>query len=323
MKRLCSLRLARGYTGRQMIVRIDGQTHGGHDYALGNSLAANIDRDNVGDRLSLVKHASAVIPLLVDETLYFIPWNKAEVFEKLCREHGHEIAPILMNFIDYNNGCISPSSEYIHAIRRICDEHGMVFIIDEIPPSVRTGMPGGHGYYGVMPGLCLFGKALTNGVPVAVVAGKGKVVTKMMDPINPVVPGGTFFGNLLGCAAGIEALTITEKPFVFDLWLKRTAEFYFQVHTIFDETNFPAIEQGLGCTFGIYGGTREPVSNYHHISERTNFALRKAHVLKCIEKGLPFHTNFTISAQHDEKGLAQSLDILHDCVFEIKSAKVS
>ncbi len=104
-----------------MIVRIDGQTHGGYDYALGNRLAANIDRDNVGDRLSLVKHASAVISLLVDETLYFIPWNKAEVFEKLCIEHAHEIAPILMNFIDYNNDCISPSSEYIHAIRRICD----------------------------------------------------------------------------------------------------------------------------------------------------------------------------------------------------------
>jgi glutamate-1-semialdehyde 2,1-aminomutase len=150
---LLSIRLARGYTGRQKIVRIDGQFHGGHDYALVNNLAANIDHTNRGDRLSQIKHASAGIPLKVDETLYVIPWNNAEVFEKLCKEHGHEIAAILMNPIDYNNGCIGSSTEYMQDIRRICDEHGIVFIIDEILSGFRTGMTGGHGYYGITPDL--------------------------------------------------------------------------------------------------------------------------------------------------------------------------
>jgi glutamate-1-semialdehyde 2,1-aminomutase len=315
---LLSIRLARGFTRRQKIVRVDGHFHGGHDYALVNNLAANIDHDNPGDRLSKVKHASAGIPVKVDDTLYVIPWNNAEIFETLCKEHGHEIAAILMNPIDYNNGCIGSSTEYLQAIRRICDEHGIIFIADEILSGFRTGMTGGHGYYGVTPDLCLFGKALTNGVPLAAVAGKEKIMLKIMDPVDPVVVGGTFSGNLLGCAAGIAALTIMEQPGFFESWIKRMDNFYSQLQTIFDEANFPAIVQGLGCTFGVYVGTREPVKNYHDIAKRTNPDLRKAFFSKCIEKGLYFHTDFTISAQHDEALLSQSLDILRACVLETK-----
>jgi glutamate-1-semialdehyde aminotransferase len=97
-------------------------------------------------------------------------------------------------------------------------------------------------------------------------------------------------------------------------------DFYSQLQTIFDEANFPAIVQGLGCTFGIYVGTREPVTNYHHITERTDPELRKAFFLKCIEKGLFFHTDFTISAQHDEALLSQSLVLLREAVRETKKA---
>jgi glutamate-1-semialdehyde 2,1-aminomutase len=139
-----------------------------------------------------------------------------------------------------------------------------------------------------------------------------------MDPVDPVVAGGTFSGNLFGCAAGIASLSIMEREGFFESWIKRVNDFYSQFQTIFDEANFPAIVQGLGCTFGIYIGTREPVTNYHHIAERTNPELRKVFFLKCIEKGLYFHTDFTISTQHDEALLAQSLDILREVVRETK-----
>ena len=315
---LLSLRLARGYTGRQKVVRIDGHFHGGHDYALVNNLAANIDHDNPGDRLSKVKHASAGVPIKVDDTLYVIPWNNAEVFADLCKEHGHEIAAILMNPIDYNNGCIGSSTEYLREIRQICDEHGIVFIIDEILSGFRTGMTGGHGYYGVTPDLCLFGKALTNGVPLAAIAGREKIMIKIMDPVDPVVAGGTFSGNLFGCAAGIASFEIMEQPGFFEAWLKRVDNFYTQLQNIFAEENFPAIVQGLGCTFGIYVGTREPITNYHDIAKRTDPELRKAFFLKCLEKGLYFHTDFTVSAQHDEKLLSQTLELLREATRETK-----
>jgi glutamate-1-semialdehyde 2,1-aminomutase len=316
---LLSIRLARGYTGRNKIVRVDGHFHGGHDYALLNNLAAFIDFDNRGSGLSKIHHSSAGVPVNVDDTLYVIPWNNAEAFEKLAREKGHEIAAILMNPIDYNNGCIGSSSEYLQAIRKICDEHGIVFIIDEILSGFRTGISCGHGYYGVMPDLCLLGKALTNGVPLAAIAGKEKIMMKIMDPVDPVVAGGTFSGNLMGCAAGISSMTIMEQPGFFDSWLGRVGNFYKVVQTIFDEENFPAILQGMGCTFGIYVGTREPVLNYHHMVERTDPGLRKAFFLKCIEKGLYFHTDFTVSAMHTDEMLAKSAEQIRDVVRETKS----
>jgi glutamate-1-semialdehyde 2,1-aminomutase len=315
---LLSIRLARGYTGRQKIVRVDGHFHGGHDYALLNNLAAFVDRDNPGNRLSKIQHSSAGVPVKVDDTLYVIPWNNTEVFEILCKEHGHEIAAILMNPIDYNNGCIGSSTEYLQSIRRTCDEYGIVFILDEVLSGFRTGMTGGHGYYGVTPDLCLFGKALTNGVPLAAIAGKEKIMIKIMDPVDPVVAGGTFSGNLFGCAAGIAALEIMEQPGFFEGWLGRINRFYETLQSIFDEQDFPAIVQGLGCTFGIYVGTREPIKNYFDIAERTNPDLRKAFFSKCIEKGLYFHTDFTISAQHDEELLAQSLELLRTVIKETK-----
>lgn len=313
---LLSLRLARGYTGKQKIVRIDGHFHGGHDYALPNNLAAYVDLTNPGDRLSEITNLSAGVPEAIRNTLYLIPWNKPHVFEELASKKGGEIAAILMNPIDFNNGCITTTSDYLQTIRDICDRYNIVFIIDEILAGFRTGISCAHGYYGVIPDLCLLGKALTNGVPLAAIAGKEKVMQKIMDPVNPVVAGGTFSGNLMGCAAGIAAMEIMEQPGFFDPWLKRVDSFLNEVQTGFDAVGFPAIIQHLGCTFGIYIGTREPVRNYHDMAYKTNPEMRNVFFRKCIEKGLYFHTDFTISAMHDEETLKSATKTLRKVARE-------
>jgi len=316
---LLSLRLARGYTGRQKIVRIDGHFHGGHDYALPNNLAAYVDLSNPGDRLSNITNLSAGIPNAICDTIYLIPWNNARVFEQLAAEKGNEIAAILMNPIDFNNGCLTTTKEYLQSIRDICDRYGIVFIIDEILAGFRTGITCAQGYYGVTPDLCLLGKALTNGVPLAAIAGKTKIMQKIMDNTNPVVAGGTFSGNLMGCAAGIAAMEIMEQPGFFESWLKRVDGFLHNVQNDFDEVGFPAIIQHLGCTFGIYVGTRDPVQTYHDIAYKTNPAMRTLFFKKCIEKGLYFHTDFTVSAMHDEDTLATARNLLRLAARETKA----
>ena len=151
---LLAMRLVRGYTGRSKIVRIDGHFHGGHDYALANNLVGKIDRENPGDRLSKIGYLSAGIPEAIRETLYLIPWNQPEVFEKLAREKGHEIAALLMNPVDYNNGCITTTTEYLQEMREICDRYDIVLIFDEILAGFRTGISCAQGYYGVTPVGC-------------------------------------------------------------------------------------------------------------------------------------------------------------------------
>jgi glutamate-1-semialdehyde 2,1-aminomutase len=314
---LLAMRLARGYTGRTKIVRIDGHFHGVHDYALANNLVGKIDRENPGDRVSKIGHLSAGIPEFVRDTLYIIPWKRPEVFEKLAREHGHEIAGIILNPIDYNNGCIGSSSEYLQAIRRICDEHGIVFILDEVLSGFRTGISCGQGYYGVTPDLCLLAKALTNGIPLAAIAGKEKILAKIMDPVDPVVAGGTFSGNLLGCAAGVAAMGIMEQPGFFDAWLKRAGAFTDLVQQYFDADGFPAVVQRVGCNFFIYIGTRQPITNYSDYS-RLNQPLAQAFYRKCIEKGVYFHTDFTVSAMHDEETLTNAAGILREAARQVQ-----
>jgi len=315
---LLAMRLARGYTGRQKIVRVDGHFHGIHDYAAANNLAAKVDRDNPGDRLSTIGNLTAGIPEVIRETIYLVPWNNAEVFEKLAREKGHEIAAIMMNPVDYNNGCITTTSEYLQAIREICDRHGIVFILDEVLSGFRTGLSCAQGYYGVTPDLCLLAKALSNGVPLAAIAGKEQILAKIMDPVDPVISGGTFSGNLFGCAAGLAAIKIMETPGMWEAWGARTKKFLDTLQESFDEIGFPARIQSLGCTFGIYIGTREPVRNYRDFA-RLNPALAKAFYTKCVEKGAYFHTDFTVSASHDEDTLQAAAEIIRSAAWDAKA----
>lgn len=306
---LLAMRLARGYTGRPKIVRIDGHFHGVHDYALANNLASKIDRSNPGNIISEIGPLTAGIPEAVRDTFYLIPWKRPEVFEKLAREKGYEIAGIIMNPIDYNNGCIGSSTEYLQAVREICDRYGIVFILDEVLSGFRTGIACAQGYYGVTPDLCLLAKALTNGVPLAAIAGKEEIMSKIMDPQDPVIAGGTFSGNLLGCAAGLAAVGVMETPGLFERWHARTATFLDNLQASFDEIGFPARIQSLGCSFFIYAGTCEPIREYPDFA-RLNPALATALFSRCIEKGVYFHTDFTVSEKHDEATLAQAADII-------------
>ena len=314
---LLAMRLARGYTGRPKIVRIDGHFHGAQDYALANNLAAKIDRENPGNTVSKIGSLTAGIPVVIRDTFYLIPWNRPEVFEQLAREKGHEIAAILMNPIDYNNGCITTTREYLQAIREICDQHGIVFILDEVLAGFRTGISCAQGYYGVTPDLCLLAKALTNGVPLAAIAGKEKIMQKILDPVDPVVAGGTFSGNLLGSAAGVAAMGVMETPGLFEEWHARTAAFLNGLQAAFDEDGFPARIQFLGCTFGIYVGTREPVREYRDFA-RLNPALARSFFCKCIEKGVYFHTDFTVSHRHDEETLARGAEVIRAAARDAK-----
>lgn len=313
---LLAMRLARGYTGRPKIVRIDGHFHGVHDYALANNLAGKIDRDNPGDRPSKIGPLSAGIPEAVRDTFYLIPWKHPEVFEKLAREKEGEIAGIILNPIDYNNGCIGSSTGYLQAIREICDRHGIVFILDEVLSGFRTGIDCAQGYYGVTPDLCLLAKALTNGVPLAAIAGKQEIMMKIMDPGDPVIAGGTFSGNLLGCAAGLTALGVMETPGLFEEWRARSSSFFEGLQASFDQIGFPASVQYIGCSFYIYVGTRQPIEEYRDFS-RLNPALAKAFFSKCIQKGVYFHTDFTVSHSHDEATLARATELLLAAAQEV------
>ncbi len=310
---LLCLRLARGYTHRDKIVRIDGHFHGGQDYVLSNNLAHKIDAENRGDRISRIGPLTAGIPQAIRDTLYVLPWNNAQVFARLAEEKGDEIAAILMNPIDYNNGCITTSTEYLAAIREICNQHGILLIFDEILSGFRTGITCAQGYYGVTPDLCALAKALTNGFPLAAVAGKASIMRKIMDPEDPVIAGGTFCGNLPGCAAGLAAIAIMEGPGFFQEWLERAEKFFRALKGLLETAGIPASVQWLGPGFCIYFGVPERITNYRQFSGLDQ-GMTNRFFTRCIAEGLYFHTDFTVSAQHTDGVLCEALSIMEKVI---------
>jgi glutamate-1-semialdehyde 2,1-aminomutase len=155
-------------------------------------------------------------------------------------------------------------------------------------------------------------------VPIAAIAGRENIMSKIMDPANPVIAGGTFSGNILGASAGIAAMTIMEEPGFFDEWLGRTSGFFDSLQSLFDASPVAAKVQYLGSNFFIYFGTREPVTNYHEFSKLDNLVAQKFFV-KCIENGLYFHTDFTVSAMHDRNTLDDALGKIEDAIREVSA----
>lgn len=314
---LLAFRLARGYTGRDKIVRIDGHFHGGHDYGLCNNLFMKADLGNTGGKLSKITNLTAGIPKAIADTLFLIRWNEVETFEKLCALHGDEIAAISMVPVDYNNGCVTTTPEYLKAIRAICDQHGILLIFDEVLSGFRTGLSCAQGYYGVTPDICTLAKMMTNGVPLAAVVGKEKVMMKIWDEKNPVVSGGTFSGNVIGCAAGMAVMGILEQPGFYDEWLGRCRKFFDALQKVWDDAGVPCRIQDHGCSFFIYPGCRDEVKMPQDFG-KLNLGLAVKFVAGCEARGVNFHSDFTVSALHDQKVLDQALEVIASVVKEIK-----
>lgn len=313
---LLALRLARGYTGKRCIIRIDGHFHGIHDYLIANNLISKRDTENDGSRISRVIGRSAGIPDVVDQTIITVPWNNYNLIEQVVRERKSEIAGIIMNVIDYNNGLFLTDKTYLEKVRSICDKHNLVLIFDEILSGFKTGLHCAQGYYGVTPDLCTLGKALTNDVPMSIVVGKKQIMDCIMDPVNPVISGGTFSGNQLGIAAGNAVLDILMESSFYPQFLNRIERFYASLQSIFALHHFPAVVSSLGAGFTISVGTDRPLQTYDDIS-LIDLEMTQKFFIGCIEHGLYFHTDFTVSAAHDEQTLAEALERFESVVKQM------
>jgi glutamate-1-semialdehyde 2,1-aminomutase len=313
---LTAIRLARAWTGRDVIIKIDGQFNGGNDYVLFNSMAALSDPDNPGGRVSAHRPFSRGIPRSVEAALVLVPWNDLPALEAAYTAAGDGVAAVVMVPIDYNNGCFVPDPGYLAAVKAMTTERGSLLIFDEVLSGFKTGTDCAQGLFGVAPDLTTLSKALSNGVPLSVVAGRADILSQVNRPVpTGVVQGGTFAGNTLGLAAAAATLDILAAPDFYPTLRARTDRFLTDLQAMFDRSPVPARVQWLGCGFGIYIGTREPV---HGIAEarRLDPALARTYFSRCIERGVYFHTDFTVSAAHEPAVLDQALERMADAAAQ-------
>ncbi len=201
-----ALRVARGYTGRDLIVKCIGGYHGGADYLLvkgGSGLATLGEPDSAG------------VPAAIAGTTLVVPYNDAYALEKIFAEHGRDIAAVIFEPIAGNMGCIPPDQDWLTALRTQTQEHGALLICDEVMTGFRVAWGGAQALYDIRPDLTCLGKIIGGGLPVGAYGGRRDVMEKVA-PVGPVYQAGTLSGNPLAVAAGLATIEHLLRPGVYD-----------------------------------------------------------------------------------------------------------
>jgi glutamate-1-semialdehyde 2,1-aminomutase len=198
---MSALRLARGHTGRDKIVKMDGAYHGHADVLL---VAAGSGAATLG-----IPGSGGVPKAVVADTL-LLPHNDADAFAQLCAQRGEEIAAVIVEPVAGNMGCVPPREGYLQALREHCDRHGIVLIFDEVMTGFRVARGGAQERYGVTPDLTCLGKIIGGGMPVGAYGGKREIMEKIA-PLGAVYQAGTLSGNPVAVAAGLATLRVLER----------------------------------------------------------------------------------------------------------------
>ena len=200
---MSALRLARGYTGRDKILKFIGCYHGHSDSLLVNA--------GSGMATFGVPSSPGVTKGTAQDTLT-VPYNDIDALKKVMDEHGDEIAAVIVEPVAGNMGCVPPQQGYLRAMRELTEAHGTLLIFDEVMCGFRASLGGAQAAYGITPDLTTLGKIIGGGLPVAAYGGRREIMEKV-SPAGPVYQAGTLSGNPLAMTAGIETLKIiTAEP---------------------------------------------------------------------------------------------------------------
>ncbi|MBI3739085.1 MAG: aspartate aminotransferase family protein, partial [Chloroflexi bacterium] len=241
-----AIRVARAYTGRDIILKFEGNYHGMHDHALWSTYAPT---ESYGNRRSPIPvPASSGIPKSMREFVITLPFNDFEGFERVMRSYGEQIAAVVTEPCQGNCGAIDPQPGFLELIRKKTEEHGIVFILDEVKTGFRIANGGAQEYYRVKPDLATYAKALGNGYPVAAFGGKREIMSIIG---HGVAQGGTYTNNKPGVAAAYATLKLLkEKPIIATIQ-KRGKRLMDGLKDIFEENDVPVVMSGTGAMFSF------------------------------------------------------------------------
>jgi glutamate-1-semialdehyde 2,1-aminomutase len=279
------LRLARAYTGRQKILKLEGNFHGYHDQVM---YAIGTPADQLGpEEAPALYPGSAGLAAGLNHNLVVVPYNRADLLEEAFRRHAAELAAVICEPVYYNAGCVLPTPEFLAALRRLTHDRGVLLMFDEVLSAFRMAPGGAQEYLGVTPDLCTLGKAVGGGFPLSVFGGRKDVMDHLM-PTGDCQHSGTYNGHPVAVAAALAAVTAYRQPGFYDHLHAVAERLYGGLQKVFARHGVTARVQGLGARFGIYFGVDEPVRSYrdavrHHREQMLRF------VAAAIGQGVYFH----------------------------------
>ena len=260
---MSAIRLARGFTGRDLIVKFDGCYHGHSDGLLVKAGSG---------ALTLGYPDSAGVPAEVARQTLVLPFNDPEALRRVFELHDGQLAAVILELVPANAGLYLPKPGYLELLRQLTRDHGSVLIADEVMTGFRLGPAGAQGVFGLTPDLSCFGKIIGGGLPVGAFGGRAEIMDQLA-PLGPVYQAGTLSGNPLAMAAGLAALDALQSS---DAWNRLEAvgsELEQGMVAVAKATQIPMQFQRIGSMFCGYF-TEEPVWNLADAmrSDRTRFA---------------------------------------------------
>jgi glutamate-1-semialdehyde 2,1-aminomutase len=251
------MRIARAYTGREKIIKFEGQYHGVHDYAL-ISVLPN-DMDELGDRDNPVHLAwGRGIPEAVTQTVIPVPYNDLVTLRRVFETQGKDIAAVIIEPVLGNAQGILPKDGFHEGVRAITKEFGALLIFDEVKTGFRIARGGAAEFFGIKPDLASFAKAIGNGYPAAAFGGSREVMSMLPDKVSH---GGTYAGNRVAAAAAVATLSILKDGSVVEGIKQRGLSIQAGLASILNAKGLPFNFTGVPAMFGIMF-TSEDVREY-------------------------------------------------------------
>jgi glutamate-1-semialdehyde 2,1-aminomutase len=246
-----ALRLARGFTGRDLIVKLEGCYHGASD-ALLVKAGSGVETLGLPD--------SPGVPAELAKLTLTLPFNDLERAEALFKTHGDRIAALILEPVVGNMGLLAPKPGYLEGLRRITEKHGALLIFDEVMTGFRLAYGGAQARYGIRPDLSTFGKVIGGGLPVGAYGGRAEVMRKIA-PDGPVYQAGTLSGNPLAVAGGAAALDALAEPGVYERLEAQSAALEQGLTAAIAEAGVAARVNRVGSMWTLFF-TREEVFDY-------------------------------------------------------------
>ena len=257
-----AMRLARAFTGRPKIARVEGGYHGTHDYAEVSTHPVVVEAGPAD--APIARPDSIGTPGWVIEQTVVLPFNNPDAAESILRHHGSEVAAVILEPVIGSGGVIAATPEFLHRMRAVTQELGMLLIFDEVI-SLRVALGGAQEMYGVTPDLTTMGKIIGGGLPVAAFGGRADIM-EMLDPRREgsIAQGGTYNGNPLGMAAGLAAMTEL-TPDVYDELNRKGARVAELLREVFASHDVPVQVNSVGSLFALHFNEK-PVVDYRGVA---------------------------------------------------------
>ena len=306
---MSAIRLARGFTRRDYIVKFDGCYHGHSDsllVAAGSGALTHGEPDSAG------------VPKAFAEKTLVLPYNDPEALEKLFAAQGESIAAIIVESYPANAGLVFPKPGYLELLTAITRKYGALLIFDEVMTGFRLGKAGVQGLENLTPDLSCFGKVIGGGLPVGAFGGRADVMD-FLAPIGPVYQAGTLSGNPLAMAAGLAQLRELENHSGFARLDALGAHFEKGVHQLMREKGVPYRFNRAGSMFCLFFTDREIVNVSDVMKQDLEFF--KKFFWGCLHEGIylapsPYETGF-LSLAHTEADLDDTLTVFSDVLGRI------